>query len=107
MTTTDTTTEPTAATPHTLEEFAGAFLGLRVLLAAAEEAQWKPGRTPVPREDTTERSKGMYKDPVFHTVTDERRVALRRRVLQAEAALAGAREAMTEAENVLRAALNA
>lgn len=89
----------------TLERFGAANLRLRQLLADSREAQWRPGRSPVPKEDTTERSKGLVNDPTATTVLDTRRVALRAAALEAERALVEADRAMRFAAARLAAAL--
>lgn len=78
----------------TLEKFGAADLRVRQLLADSREAQWRAGRSPVPKADTTERSRGLVNDPTANIVLDPRRVALRAAVVEAEAALAYADRAM-------------
>lgn len=89
----------------TLERFGAANLRVRQLLADSREAQWRAGKTPVPKEDTTERSKGLVNDPTANIVLDTRRVALREAALAAERALADADRAVRFAEARLAAAL--
>ncbi|RDV46665.1 hypothetical protein DOE76_01060 [Leifsonia sp. ku-ls] len=89
----------------TLERFGAANLRVRQLLADSREAQWRAGKTPVPKEDTTERSKGLVSDPTANIVLDTRRVALREAALAAERALADADRAMRFAEARLADAL--
>lgn len=74
------------------------YLRLKQLLNDIGDAQFKPGRTPVPREDTTERSKGMTSDPTLSAVADGRRLELRAAVVKAEFALETATTAMDLAE---------
>lgn len=78
-----------AAEADILEPFAAAYLRLRALTDGSDlsEAQWMAGRSPVPREDTTERAKNTTADPVLFALTDPRRVALRDSVREAERAL--------------------
>ena len=89
----------------TLERFGAANLRVRQLLADSREAQWRPGKSPVPKEDTTERSKGLVNDPTATTVLDPRRVALRGATLEAERALSLAARTLRVAEARLAAAL--
>lgn len=89
----------------TLERFGAANLRVRQLLADSREAQWRPGKSPVPKEDTTERSKGLVNDPTATTVLDPRRVALRAATLEAEKALSNADRTLRVAEARLAAAL--
>jgi hypothetical protein len=69
--------------PPVLDLFAGAYLRAWGLVDNPEvtDAQWQAGRTPVAREDTTERATGMVSDPTVTAVTDTRRVNLREAVL--------------------------
>jgi hypothetical protein len=89
----------------TLERFGAANLRVRQLLADSREAQWRTGKSPVPKEDTTERSKGLVNDPTATTVLDPRRVALRAAALEAERALSIAARTLRVAEARLVAAL--
>lgn len=89
----------------TLEAFGAANLRVRQLLADSREAQWRPGKSPVPKEDTTERSKGLVNDPTATSVLDPRRVALRGATLEAERALSLAAHTLRVAEARLAAAL--
>jgi len=73
--------------PDALRAFAEEALRLASLLGQADEIQWQPSPTPKPREDTTERSKGGHGDPTASIVADDRRLAVRAAVLQAEAAI--------------------
>lgn len=57
---------------------------LRALLPAAIDAQWLPGRVPLPREDTDERSTGRPSDPTAETALDERRLSVREQVIRSE-----------------------
>ena len=47
----------------TLETFGATYLRLRQLLDDVGDSQWRAGQSPVPKEDTTERSKGLTSDP--------------------------------------------
>lgn len=89
----------------TLERFGAANLRVRQLLADSRESQWRPGRSPVAKEDTTERSKGLVNDPTATTTFDPRRVALRGATLEAERALSLAARTLRVAEARLAAAL--
>ena len=91
----------------TLETFAAAYLRLRQLLADVGDTQWEAGRSPQPREDTTERSKGTTNDPTPTIVMDTRRLALRAAVIEAEQALEKAMHNMTAAVRHLEKALEA
>ncbi|MCZ0708750.1 hypothetical protein OYT00_01950 [Microbacterium paraoxydans] len=95
-----------AAEPGILEPFAAAYLRLRALTDGPDlaEAQWMAGRSPVPREDTTERAKNTTADPVLFALTDPRRVALRDSVQAAERALRHAEYTMGVAVARLEAA---
>ncbi|QEO10564.1 DUF7169 domain-containing protein [Protaetiibacter larvae] len=86
------------------EPFMAAGLRLRGLLADAAEPQWMAGATPVPREDTTERSRGMVNDPVPTAAADKRRLELRAAVIEAERVLRGADAALAQAVGSLEAA---
>lgn len=90
--------------PGVFEPFMAAGLRLRRLLADAAEPQWMAGKTPVPREDTTERSRGMVNDPVPTAATDKRRLELRAAVIAGEVALRDADAALAEAVERLEAA---
>lgn len=98
MTTTDTSLD-------SLEKFGAADLRVRQLLADSREAQWRAGKSPVPKDDTTERSKGLVNDPTANIVLDPRRVALRAAAVEAEGALVLADRAMRFAEARLAAAI--
>lgn len=89
----------------TLDNFAAAVLRVRKLLAETSEAQWQPGKTPTPREDTTERAKGMVSDPTPSAVADPRRLKLRIAVLTAQARLEKAGRQLQIAEDELTEAL--
>lgn len=93
--------------PDVLEPFAAAYLRLRALIDGPDlaDAQWTAGRSPVPREDTTERAKNTTADPVLFAVTDPRRVALRDSVQLAERALRYAEYTMGVAVARLEAAV--
>lgn len=93
-----------APTLSVLEAFTATNLRVRQLVADSREAQWKAGKSPVPKEDTTERSKGLTNDPTATTTFDPRRVALRTAVIDAERALRYADAAMRHAIAVLEAA---
>ena len=86
---------------HTLETFAAAYLRLRQLLDDVGDSQWRAGQSLVPKEDTTERSKGLTSDPTPNIVVDSRRLALRAAVIEAEQALEKAGRIMQAAERHL------
>lgn len=88
-----------------LEEFAAGYLRLVKLLADLGDSQWEPGRTPTPRDDTTERTIGTVSDPVPGVAGDPRRIKLRDNVLKAEAALLAATVTMSAVERHLHEAL--
>lgn len=88
-----------------LEKFAAAYLAVRQLVVNSAEAQWQAGKSPVPREDTTERSKNMTSDPTPTIMADERRLKLRVAVLEAEAALTAAEKTLSAAHRHLSDAL--
>lgn len=92
-------------TPPTLEAFGAAFLRVRQLLNDVGESQWRAGQSPVPREDTTERSKGLTSDPTPNIVVDARRLALRAAVIEAEQALEAAGRTLQAAEHHLTTSL--
>ncbi|TFB58705.1 hypothetical protein E3N86_13415 [Cryobacterium sp. Hz7] len=104
MTTTATTTEP-----DTLELLGKAFLETFRLTYDPEvqDSQWMMGASPVPREDTTERSKGTTSDPTYAIFADSRRQSLREAVRDAEHALDTANEVMAQTVTKLRVALYA
>ena len=89
----------------TLNTFAATVLRTRQLLADVGDAQWRAGKSPVPREDTTERSKGLTSDPTPNIVVDTRRQALRAAVIEAENALEAAGRTLQAAERHLHKAL--
>jgi len=95
----------TAYLNKTLEKFGAAYLTTQRLLADADEAQWQAGKSPVPREDTTERSRGMTSDPTPSIVGDTRRLALRAAVVEVELALEHAEKLLTASRAHLTAAL--
>lgn len=95
----------THTAPDILERFGAANLRVRQLLADSREAQWRAGKSPIPKEDTTERSKGLVNDPTANIVLDPRRVALRAAAVEAEGALVLADRAMRFAEARLAAVL--
>lgn len=80
-----------------IQRFAAVVLRVTRLVYEASDAQWQAGKSPVPREDTTERSKGMTSDPTPTIVADDRRLKLRLEVLKATHAL---NAATTELETV-------
>lgn len=88
-------------TNPTLETFGATYLRLAQLLADVGDSQWRAGQSPVAREDTTERSKGLTSDPTPNIVVDSRRLALRVAVIEAEQALEKAGLAMQAAERHL------
>jgi len=90
--------------PPTLEVFTGTVLRVRQLLADIGDAQWRAGKSPVPKEDTTERSRGLTSDPTPNIVVDTRRMELRKAVLEAESALEFAGRKLQAAERHLHAA---
>lgn len=89
-----------------LDDFCRAALTLRALLAEAGDAQWKPSHTPRPRDDTDERSKGGHGDPTLATVVDDRRLALRAAVIEAEGAFDEAALRMSDAGRKVQRALD-
>lgn len=91
-------TQPTSVT---LKRFGAVYLRVTQLLADVGNDQWRPGKSPVPKEDTTERSKGMTSDPTPSIVVDDRRLALRAAVVTAEQALEDAGKALQAAERHL------
>lgn len=72
---------------------------LGALLPAALDAQWQAAPNPRPREDTTERSKGVTSDPTSANALDERRWALRLQIVRSERML---REAIVALRGVRR-----
>lgn len=88
-------------TPPTLEAFGAGYLRVRQLLVDVGDAQWRAGKSPVPKEDTTERAKGLTSDPTPSIVVDARRMALRLAVIEAEQALAKATLTLQAAERHL------
>lgn len=90
---------------ETLQAFAATVLRVRQLLADVGDAQWRAGKSPVPREDTTERSKGLTSDPTPNIVVDQRRLALRDAVIKSERALEHAGRTLQAAERHLHEAL--
>lgn len=100
-------TGATDTTSEVLEKFGAAYLRLSQSLADVGDSQWYPGRTPVARVDTTERSRGLVRDPVPATVFDQRRQALRAAAIEAERAQDLALKTMRAAEARLSAALAA
>ena len=85
----------------TLEAFGATYLRLRQLLDDVGDSQWRAGQSLVPKEDTTERSKGLTSDPTPNIVVDSRRLALRAAVIEAEQALEKAGRTMQAAERHL------
>ncbi|QCG77304.1 hypothetical protein SEA_BUBBABEAR_43 [Microbacterium phage BubbaBear] len=88
-------------TPPTLETLMATYLRVRQLIADIGDAQWRAGKSPVPKEDTTERSKGLTSDPTPSIVVDSRRMALRLAVIEAEQALEKAGRNLQAAERHL------
>lgn len=95
----------TTPTTFDVKDFAADVLALSALVSDAQEAQWQAGKTPVPREDTTERSRGLVSDPTPSTVADGRRLALRAAVIDAEQALQVAQAKVRSAGRNLTEAL--
>ena len=95
----------TTPTPTIVREFATSALLLASALGRAEAVQWQPAPTPKPREDTTERSRGIHSDPTAQTATDPRRLALRAAVVTAELALAATATAAEDARIGVEVAL--
>lgn len=93
--------------PAALDAFGAAFLRVSRLVVLAAEAQWQSGRSVLPAEDTTERSKGTTSDPTLSTVADPRRTQLRAAVVEAEHALTLAGRQLQAAERHLTDALEA
>lgn len=91
--------------PNILEAFGAAFLRTHQLVADAQDAQWQPSSRPAPRDDTTERSKGLVNDPTYQIFIDGGRRTLRADVIAAETALADGLVALAHAEAVLSKAL--
>lgn len=81
-------------------------LGIQGLLIECGGAQWQAGRTPTPREDTTERSRNMVSDPTPSIVADGRRLELRAAVIAAQAAILEAHEILGQAGTNLQAAVD-
>ncbi|WP_432612527.1 DUF7169 domain-containing protein [Microcella alkalica] len=71
----------------------------------ATEAEWRLGRTPVLKEDTTERSKGLVSDPTPHIVMDTRRRHVHDAAVKARRAMAHADRTLHVATKRLEAAL--
>ena len=90
----------------TLERFGAGYLRVRSLVDAAETAQWQVPPVVRPRDDTTERSKGVTSDPTPAAALDGRRLRLRARVVEAEHALALAGRQLSAAERNLADALS-
>jgi hypothetical protein len=96
-------TSTTNTTVEAATSFASAWLSLAAMVRGdAAEAQWQPGQTPQPREDTTERSRGMVADPTYNIAVDGRRVELRGAVVQAEHTLADSLKMLRELNDHLR-----
>jgi hypothetical protein len=81
-------------------------MSLAALMADSEDAQWQAGRTPTPREDTTERSRGMVSDPTPSIVGDRRRQELRAAHDAADAALGHAITTLRDAGQDLQYAVD-
>lgn len=90
-----------------LEGLTATYLRLLALVRSDEvqEAQWMSGNTPPAPEDAGVRSKGLVSDPTPTIAGDGRRMLLRARVLEAEAALVHTAHAMAKAEDRLTRAL--
>lgn len=88
-----------------LEKFAAAYLAVSQLVLDSSEAQWQAGKSPVPREDTTERSKNMTSDPTPTITADTRRLKLRATVIEAQLALVDAEKTLSAAHRHLSDAL--
>ncbi|WP_085368567.1 hypothetical protein [Leifsonia sp. NCR5] len=94
-------------TSNVLEAFGAAYLRLWALQHGedVQQSQWQTGNTPQPREDTTERSKGLTSDPTPHIVMDERRLRLRAASIEAEQTLVKAERALNVTARRLEKAL--
>lgn len=88
-----------------LEAVTAGYLRLSRLLSDVGDAQWRAGRTPVPREDTGIRATGLVNDPTPNITFDTRRIALRGAVIAAQKAQALALKTMLVAERKLHEAL--
>ena len=88
-----------------LDLFSGAYLRVHRLLADTADSQWIAGKTPVLKEDTTERSIGLTTDPTATAALDTRRWNLREAVVNAESAVKAANLALLTAEAKLKRAL--
>jgi hypothetical protein len=103
------TAQPVTANTHnsTLDTFAAGYLRLYQLRHSDEVDinQWRSGDTPVPREDTTERSRGATSDPTYFMFSDERRINLRAAAVEAEKVLLLADRALKQVARKLEAAL--
>lgn len=89
-------------TKDVLAEFGETYLAVLQLLDDVEEAQWQPGKTPQPREDTNERALGMVSDPTASIVADGRRLQLRAAVIEAENTVTKATAALSAAHRHLQ-----
>lgn len=92
-----------------LEAFAAGYLRLVGILKNPEvqETQWQPGYSLVPHDEVGIRSQGMVSDPTANIAFDGSRLRVRAAVIQAEAALVKATEALQSAERRLIRALDA
>lgn len=86
-----------------LDELRQAVDGVAELIPAAIDAQWSAAPVARPREDTSERAKGLRSDPTADVVTDPDRLLLRTHILHtvrvvraAGAALRGARSGLAQ-----------
>lgn len=91
--------------PEPLRSTVAASLRLGVLLNQSNDAQWEASPRPKPREDTAQRAKGGHGDPTADIVLDDRRLALREAVKDAEQSLKMHLAALRIAEENLEAAL--
>lgn len=94
----------TAARESALEPLAATFLRVTYLLDASAEAQWQRGHTPRALNEGV-RGKNTVSDPTGSTVIDDRRLALRAAVVEAERAQAAAMRTLRVAEAKLTRAL--
>ena len=80
---------------------------LALALEEADAVQWLPAVVAQPHEDMTERSLGIASDPTFATATDERRLAVRAAVVDAELAMRNLVHAIDAAARAVDAAVDA
>lgn len=114
-TVTPTNAPRTTLTNPTLHQTANRVVNIHYLLGAARDAQWMRSRTISPdqpdaeevigAQDASTIRIGRITDPTFDAATDPARLALRAAVKRAERALAREHEAMSEAADILTAAL--